>query len=220
MTRKTCLCFAVAAIFALAVATDAQAFWGSRGGWGSGGSSGGSGGSGGSWGSGGSHGGGFLSRIFDGRGSRGSHGSNGGHSSCGSHGGHASGGSNGGYASGGSNGGYASYSSGGHYASSQPTTTFAVAPAPAVKTQLTLRVPAGAKVTLAGVPTKQTGEFRQFTTTKLANGQAWQNYQVVVEMDNNGKMVREERTITLTGGQPQALSIGIADATTLAQATR
>jgi uncharacterized protein (TIGR03000 family) len=79
--------------------------------------------------------------------------------------------------------------------------------APAVKTQLTLRVPADAKVTLAGVATKQTGEVRQFSTSNLANGQAWQNYQVVVEMTRDGKPVREERTITLVGGQAQELTI-------------
>jgi uncharacterized protein (TIGR03000 family) len=93
-----------------------------------------------------------------------------------------------------------------------------VAQAPAVKTQLTLRVPADAKVTLAGVATKQTGELRQFTTSQLADGQAWQNYQVVVEMDRDGKLVREERTITLVGGKAQELSIAVSD-TKLARLT-
>jgi uncharacterized protein (TIGR03000 family) len=217
MTKKICLCFAIAAMLSVVATSDAQAFWGSRGSWGSCGSSGGNGGSSGSsgsWGSSGSHGG-ILSRIFNGsRGSHGSSGSHGGYSSCGSNGGHS-------YSSAGSAGGAVYYSSGGYHTSTQPSTTHAVAAqAPAVKTQLTLRVPAGAKVTLAGVQTKQTGEVRQFTTTRLANGQAWQNYQVVVEMDKNGKLVREERTITLTGGVPQELAIGVADVTTLAQATR
>ena len=217
MTQKTCLCLAVAAVLSLAVTSNAQAFLGSRGSHGSCGSSGGSWGgwgSGGGWGSngsGGSHGGGLLRRIFNG--SHGSNGSHGGYSSCGSNGGHASGGSA---------GGSAYYHGGGeYYTSTRPAATNAVmAQAPAVKTQLTLRVPAGAKVTLAGVPTKQTGEVRQFTTTRLANGQAWENYQVVVETERNGQVVREERTITLTGGMPQDLSIGMADVTTLAQATR
>jgi uncharacterized protein (TIGR03000 family) len=93
-------------------------------------------------------------------------------------------------------------------------------PAPAVKTELTLRVPADATVILAGVPTKQTGEIRHFTTTRLASGQAWQNYQIVVEMQRDGKLVREERTITLTGGQPIDLAIATVNTTTLAQATR
>jgi uncharacterized protein (TIGR03000 family) len=216
MTQKTCLCFAVAAVLSLAVTTDAQAFFGSRGSCGSSGGSWGGWGSGGGWGSNGSNGssgshGGILRRIFNG-----SHGSNG------SHGGYSSCGSNGGYSSSGSAGGHAySYGGGEYYTSVQPTATpiVTVAQTPAVKTQLTLRVPAGAKVSLAGVQTKQTGEVRQFTTTKLANGQAWENYQIVVEMDRDGKLVREERTITLTGGQPQELSL-MADVTTLAQVTR
>jgi uncharacterized protein (TIGR03000 family) len=139
-------------------------------------------------------------------------------SSGGSYGSHGSCGSSGGSAYYGGGGGYYAYGGDdGYYTSSRPQTTYAVVSnAPAVKTQLTLRVPADAKVTLAGVATKQNGEVRQFTTSKLAQGQAWQNYQVVVEMDRNGKTVREERTITLVGGQAQDLSIGAGD-TKLAQ---
>jgi len=234
---KSVLSLAAVAVLSLAVASDAQAFWGSHGGYGS--SGGGYGSSGGGWGSsgggygssggssGGSHGGGILSRIFNRGGSHGSSGgSSGGYSSCGSCGGCGSScGSNGGYAYGdsyGSSGDYATYSDGGYYTSVQPQPIYsevAQTPAPAVKTQLTLRVPADAKVTLAGVPTKQNGEVRQFTTNRLADGQAWQNYQVVVEMERGGKTLRQERTITLTGGQSQELAIGMAD-TTLAQVTR
>jgi len=82
-----------------------------------------------------------------------------------------------------------------------------VASAPAVKTKLTLRVPADAKVTLAGVETKQTGEVRQFATSKLASGQVWSNYTVVVETTRDGQTVREERTLNLTGGQDQELAV-------------
>jgi uncharacterized protein (TIGR03000 family) len=72
---------------------------------------------------------------------------------------------------------------------------------------LTLRVPAEAAVTLAGVPTKQTGEVRQFTTSRLASGQVWDDYTVVVTLVRNGQTLREERTIQLTGGEAQELSI-------------
>jgi uncharacterized protein (TIGR03000 family) len=223
MTKKLCLCFAVAAMVSLAAVSDASAFFGSRGssgscgssggswggwgGWGSGGSNGSSGG----WGSNGSHGGGLLHRIF-----HGGHGSNGSNGSCGSSGG-----------SYGSSGGSAySYGGGEYYVTARPAVTTAPvmvaaqSPAPVVKTELTLQVPADAKVTLAGVPTKQTGEIRHFTTTKLASGQAWQNYQIVVEMARDGQVVREERKITLTGGQPISLAIATVNTTTLAQATR
>jgi uncharacterized protein (TIGR03000 family) len=81
---------------------------------------------------------------------------------------------------------------------------------------LTLRVPADATVTLAGVSTKQTGEVRQFTTTKLAEGQIWDNYTITVALERNGQTLREERTIKLTGGQSQELSINF-DSQQLAQ---
>lgn len=94
------------------------------------------------------------------------------------------------------------------YASRRPVTTAVVASsAPAVKTRLTLRVPAEAKVTLAGIETKQTGEVRKFATSRLAAGQTWDEYKVVVEMTRDGKTLRQERTVTLTGGQNQELAV-------------
>jgi uncharacterized protein (TIGR03000 family) len=99
--------------------------------------------------------------------------------------------------------------------SSAPVTRV-IASAPAVKTRLTLHVPAEAKVTLAGVETKQSGEVRQFATTKLSSGQIWDDYKVVVEMDRAGQTVREERTLKLTGGQSQELTINL-DSTQVAQ---
>jgi uncharacterized protein (TIGR03000 family) len=160
---------------------------GSHGGWGSGGSWGGS--YGGSWG--GSYGGSWGGSY--GGGSCGS---------CGSYGG--------GYAY------YGGYYGGGYasdrvisrsYVSSQPSSSTVVASAPTVKTSLTLHVPADAKVTLAGVETKQTGETRQFATTRLGAGQNWGDYKVIAEVEKNGQKLREERTISLTGGKAQELTI-------------
>jgi uncharacterized protein (TIGR03000 family) len=91
-----------------------------------------------------------------------------------------------------------------------------IASKPVVKTSLTLHVPADAKVTLAGVSTKQTGELRQFTTTKLSSGQVWNDYKVVVEMEKDGQVVRQERTLKLTGGQPQELTVNL-DSNQIAQ---
>jgi uncharacterized protein (TIGR03000 family) len=179
--------------------------WGSRGGWGSCGSHGGyHGGSHGSWGSHGGYGG--------------SHGGYGGsHGGYGSSGGH---GSSGGYYS----AGYGGYGDG-YYARrgvvrrsrivATPSRETIVAQ-PAAKTRLTLRVPAEATVTLAGVNTKQTGEVRQFTTTRLTNGQVWDDYKIVVAMERDGQTLREERTIKLTGGVAQELSINF-DSQQLAQ---
>jgi uncharacterized protein (TIGR03000 family) len=69
---------------------------------------------------------------------------------------------------------------------------------------------------LAGVETKQTGEVRQFATSNLAAGQTWDDYKVVVEMTRDGKMLQEERTIKLVGGQAQDLSVDF-DSTKIAQ---
>jgi uncharacterized protein (TIGR03000 family) len=157
------------------------------------------------------------------------------HGSCGSYGGGwgSWGGSYGGYGSGGSYGGYyggscgscGSYGGGygyygGYYgggyastrviydgvATSRESSTV-IASAPAVKTSLTIHVPADAKISLAGVDTKQSGELRQFATTRLAAGQTWDGYKVVVEMNKNGQTLHEERTIKLVGGEAQELSI-------------
>lgn len=211
MTMKKHLLVALVALTALSLsASSASAHLfgrGSHGSWGGGsrGSYGGSYGSyGGSWGggSGGSWGG-----------SRGSYGGSYGGSWGGSYGGSYGGysvsssscGSCGGCSSCG--GGYSAISYGDDYAVVGRTTTVVAKAAPTVKTQLTLTVPAEAKVTLAGVETKQTGEVRTFATTKLASGEVWNDYKVVIEMNRDGKTVREERVISLVGGQNQDLAM-------------
>jgi uncharacterized protein (TIGR03000 family) len=209
MEIKRVLFGLVVAVGALAVATDVHAFWGSRGSCGScGGSWGSSGGSwgcsggswgssGGSWGSCGSCGGLFHRRW----GSYGSCGSCGGsYGSCGSCGGS--------YGSQGSAGGtsYIIGSYGQVYAASTPTDS-KVQTAESTTTRLTLHVPEDAKVTLAGVPTKQNGETRQFSTTRLAPGQTWDGYKVVVEVERDGKTLSQERILTLRAGEAQELSV-------------
>jgi len=194
MTLKKSLFAALVAVGAVAAMTESShAFFGWR--------HGSSGSHGGSWGS---------------RGSWGSHGSYGSHGSWGSHGSYGSHGSHGSYG-----GGYAVSYYGYGYARSGAVRERVIAAdakssAPAVKTRLTLHVPAEAKVTLAGVTTKQTGELRQFSTTNLKAGEVWDDYKVVVEMEQDGQMVREERAIKLTGGTAQELSINL-DSTQLAQ---
>jgi uncharacterized protein (TIGR03000 family) len=151
--------------------------------------------------------------------------------SCGSYGGYSvsygswgggswGGGSCGSYGGGscGSCGGSYSYSGGydGGYASTRVISSTVVASAPAVKTSLTLHVPADAKISLAGVDTKQSGENRQFATTRLAAGQTWDGYKVVVEMNKNGQTLHEERMIKLVGGEAQELSINF-DSTNVAK---
>ncbi len=74
-------------------------------------------------------------------------------------------------------------------------------------TKLTLNVPANAKVTLAGTATQSTGEVREFTTTKLAAGQSWDNYVVRVELEQNGQTLVEERNLSLVGGENRELTV-------------
>jgi uncharacterized protein (TIGR03000 family) len=74
-----------------------------------------------------------------------------------------------------------------------------VAAAP-VATTLTLHVPENARVSLAGNETSSSGVIRQFTTTQLGRGEKWDDYRIVVTIDEDGRQVRRERTISLAGG--------------------
>jgi uncharacterized protein (TIGR03000 family) len=75
------------------------------------------------------------------------------------------------------------------------------------KTKLTLRVPADAKVTLAGREMTSTGDVREYTTTTLAPGAQWNDYSVRVVANVDGHEVTKEETIKLTGGEDRELTI-------------
>ncbi len=79
------------------------------------------------------------------------------------------------------------------------------------KTQVTLHVPAGAQVTLAGAETHQSGEDRTFVTSTLADGQKWDGYVVRVSLERNGQTLTEEKTLSIVGGQNYELSFDFAD---------
>jgi len=73
--------------------------------------------------------------------------------------------------------------------------------APAVpETVVTVRVPASAKVNLAGNDTKGDGVVRTFRTRQLAAGQQWANYTIRVTTTIGGVPVTKERTIDLKAG--------------------
>ena len=82
---------------------------------------------------------------------------------------------------------------------------FNLTPAAKVETSLTVRVPANAKVYLAGNPTKATGETRVFRTTNLTKG-AWNDYTVKVEIEKDGKTVTREEKISLGAGETKELT--------------
>lgn len=85
--------------------------------------------------------------------------------------------------------------------------------APAVETALTVRVPAGAKVYLAGNPTNGSGDVRVFRTTSLSEGKAWKGYTVKVEYTRDGKTVTSEKVIDLAAGETKEIAFDDAEET-------
>ena len=79
------------------------------------------------------------------------------------------------------------------------------------ETQLTIHVPADAKVYLSGAPMKAQGPVRHFRTRKLAPGERWSDYEVRVELERNGKKVVKEAKVTLEGGEAKELSFDFND---------
>jgi uncharacterized protein (TIGR03000 family) len=79
-------------------------------------------------------------------------------------------------------------------------------PANSVDTTLTLNVPADAKVTLGGNETKGAGTERTFKTSKLSRGNEWSEYVVQVSVEREGRMVTQEKSITLKAGDSQTLT--------------
>ena len=147
--------------------------------------------------------------------------------SCGSHRHHRSHGSSGG--SHGSSGGSHGSAGGAAAAAPAPAATpdkKAAIEAPEAKpllvgatTRLTLRVPADAKVWIEGQLTDSTGELREFGTKALADGQAWENYEVRVVTVVDGREVETVRRLTLKGGSDLDVAIDPKAASPAIQAT-
>jgi uncharacterized protein (TIGR03000 family) len=79
-------------------------------------------------------------------------------------------------------------------------------PAEAAPTKLTIRLPADAKLFLAGKPMRSTGEVRTFTTARMTEGQEWTDYTVRAVAVRDGRTVTQEKTITLRSGRAHELS--------------
>jgi uncharacterized protein (TIGR03000 family) len=88
----------------------------------------------------------------------------------------------------------------------------------APKTSLTLRVPADAKVWLAGNETSSSGEVRLFETTTLKDGQSWKNYEIKVATVVDGKEQMVSKTIDLVAGKSVELTLDPAQRTASADA--
>jgi uncharacterized protein (TIGR03000 family) len=84
---------------------------------------------------------------------------------------------------------------------------FDVLPAP--ETVLTLNVPEDADVYLAGNKTRGNGKVRTFRTTKLADGQTWNDYTIRVTVNRNGQELSKEERISLNAGDSRELTIDV-----------
>jgi uncharacterized protein (TIGR03000 family) len=80
------------------------------------------------------------------------------------------------------------------------------------QTRVTLHVPEGARVILAGSATVQRGEHRQYETTCLGKGELWKDYTVRVELQRAGKMLVREKTLQVEGGQTYQLAFDFNEA--------
>jgi uncharacterized protein (TIGR03000 family) len=86
--------------------------------------------------------------------------------------------------------------------------SFGADAAPAVATtSLTLRVPADAKVFLAGNATASAGEVRHFETATLAAGQVWRNYEIKVQTVVDGREETVSKVIDLVAGEKVELTL-------------
>ena len=69
-----------------------------------------------------------------------------------------------------------------------------------VLTKLTVKVPENATVKLCGNNTSVAGEVRNFKT-KLKPGQVWEDYDIDISYEKDGKTVNQRRVITIEAGQ-------------------
>ena len=77
--------------------------------------------------------------------------------------------------------------------------------ATAVATQLTVHVPEDAEVQLEGRTASASGATRRFTTLDLPKGEQWDSYRVVATVHRDGQLVRQEKTLSMVGGESHEL---------------
>ena len=72
---------------------------------------------------------------------------------------------------------------------------------------LTIYVPYEAKITINGLPTQSTGSRRQYALFGLQPGLNYQ-YEIHAEIVREGKIVEENKTVTVTAGQQESVAFG------------
>lgn len=75
------------------------------------------------------------------------------------------------------------------------------------RTTLKVRLPADARLYLAGHETKAIGEVREFSTSKLPAGSQWATYNVRAVVNRDGHEEVREQTVSLAAGQSSEISI-------------
>ncbi len=86
----------------------------------------------------------------------------------------------------------------------------------AIETAVTLNLPEGAQVILAGKSTKATGTQRTFRTSHLKPGQVWDDYEIEVKLGDEVK----RQTVRLIAGDNLQLSFNFDDAADAQLASR
>ena len=74
-------------------------------------------------------------------------------------------------------------------------------------TTLVLKVPANAEVLLDGNKTDAQGEVRTFSTRKLDNEEAWENYEIKVRYFKDGQEVVKTQSLDLVAGATKVVAI-------------
>jgi uncharacterized protein (TIGR03000 family) len=80
------------------------------------------------------------------------------------------------------------------------------------ETTLTVHVPQGATVFLAGREKPGSGTVRTFRTTKLAADAQWPEYNVRVSITQNGQQLSKDQTISIKSGEAKSLTFGFDEA--------
>jgi uncharacterized protein (TIGR03000 family) len=89
----------------------------------------------------------------------------------------------------------------------QDETSVQTASNPEARTTLVIHLPADAKLYLAGKETTATGEVREFSTTRLANGSEWASYAIRAVVERDGQEQVREANVSLKAGESRDVTI-------------
>jgi len=81
-------------------------------------------------------------------------------------------------------------------------------PNPETSGVVTVWLPYDAKVTVNGLATRSVGSHRQFVSYGLKPGFSYK-YEIHAEAVSNGKIVEDNRTVTLTAGETVSVAFGV-----------